>query len=72
MTPVRGVYDYEAGGDDELSIRDGEVLQLTTGPNGGQNYGDGWWEGEILLTPYSQPLILLRYQCPGEEGNLPK
>lgn len=43
---MRGVYDYEAGGNDELDIKADEVFQLTTGPNGGQNYGDGWWEGE--------------------------
>jgi len=42
---VLGVYDYEARGDDELSVKDGERIQLTPGPNGGQNYADGWWEG---------------------------
>lgn len=42
---VKGVYDYEAQGQDELDVRDGEMIQLTPGPNGGQNYADGWWEG---------------------------
>ena len=43
---VRAIYDYEAQGADELSLQDGELIQLTEGPSGGRNYGDGWWEGE--------------------------
>jgi len=42
---VRGIYDYEAQGSDELGLKAGEILTLTSGPNGGQNYGEGWWEG---------------------------
>ena len=42
---VRGVYDYEATGDDELDVKNGELIKLTPGPNGGQNYAEGWWEG---------------------------
>lgn len=42
---VRGVYDYQAQGSDELGIKEGERIQLSSGPNGGQNYADGWWEG---------------------------
>ncbi|KAI9462227.1 hypothetical protein HD554DRAFT_2206560 [Boletus coccyginus] len=42
---VRVIYDYEAQGPDELSIKEGEVLKLSSGPYGGQNRADGWWEG---------------------------
>ncbi|KAF8440834.1 hypothetical protein L210DRAFT_3447746 [Boletus edulis BED1] len=42
---VRVIYDYEAQGPDELSIKEGEVLELSSGPYGGQNRADGWWEG---------------------------
>ncbi|KAH8825184.1 hypothetical protein DL96DRAFT_1712206 [Flagelloscypha sp. PMI_526] len=42
---VRAIYDYQAQGLDEISLQINQVLELTTGPNGGQNYGDGWWEG---------------------------
>ncbi|KAI0081551.1 hypothetical protein K474DRAFT_1681918 [Panus rudis PR-1116 ss-1] len=42
---VRGLYDYRAQGSDELSIKEGELIELTGGPSGGQNYADGWWEG---------------------------
>lgn len=42
---VRGIYSYQAQGSDELSISEGERLELSAGPTGGQNYADGWWEG---------------------------
>ena len=44
---MRVIYDYEAQGPDELSIREGETLELS---HGAQNRVDGWWEGE---KPYS-------------------
>ncbi|KAL1744496.1 hypothetical protein HDZ31DRAFT_38471, partial [Schizophyllum fasciatum] len=44
-TYVRAIYDYQAGGSDELPLKDGELYELSSGPSGGQNYGDGWWEG---------------------------
>jgi len=44
---VRGIYDYPAQGSDELGISEGEMIELSGGPNGGQNYGDGWWEGTL-------------------------
>jgi hypothetical protein len=40
------MYDYQAQGPDELSITEGETLELSSGLNGGQNYAEGWWEGE--------------------------
>ncbi|KIK97074.1 hypothetical protein PAXRUDRAFT_256847 [Paxillus rubicundulus Ve08.2h10] len=42
---VRVMYDYQAQGPDELSITEGETLELSSGLNGGQNYAEGWWEG---------------------------
>ncbi|KAF8340473.1 uncharacterized protein EI90DRAFT_3035702 [Cantharellus anzutake] len=39
---VRGLYDYEAAGDDEISVTVGETIELT--PEG-ENYGDGWYQG---------------------------
>jgi len=42
---VRGLYNYKAQGSDELGIAEGELIELTGGSNGGQNYADGWWEG---------------------------
>ncbi|KAI0270983.1 hypothetical protein BGY98DRAFT_1100477 [Russula aff. rugulosa BPL654] len=42
---VRGVYDYRSQGSDELDVSEGTRIELTSGPSGGQNYADGWWEG---------------------------
>lgn len=46
---VRGLYDYAPSGPDEMSVRVGEVVELSAGPAGGRNYGSGWWEGAFLL-----------------------
>ena len=48
-TVVRAIYPYDAQGDDEISFKEGEVIELTSGPTGGQHYGDGWWEGQCLF-----------------------
>ena len=42
------MYDYQATGEDEINVQEGRTIQLTTGPRGGQNYGDGWWEGQCF------------------------
>ncbi|KAJ7928075.1 hypothetical protein B0H13DRAFT_2248511 [Mycena leptocephala] len=42
---VRALYAYEARGADELGLDEGELVELSSGPEGGQHYGDGWWEG---------------------------
>ncbi|KAJ7796189.1 hypothetical protein B0H14DRAFT_2916290 [Mycena olivaceomarginata] len=43
---VRGIYAYTSCGPDELGLDVGELIELTSGPNGGQQYGDGWWQGK--------------------------
>jgi len=53
---VRAIYPYEAHGPDELSLKEGERVELTSGPSGGQAYGDGWWEGgSLFLFPARTP-----------------
>ncbi|KAJ3850213.1 hypothetical protein EV368DRAFT_75273 [Lentinula lateritia] len=42
---VKAIYAYEARGSDELGLKDGELIELSSGPSGGQYYGEGWWEG---------------------------
>jgi len=42
---VRGLYDYHSKGQDELDVSEGARIELTSGPSGGRNYADGWWEG---------------------------
>lgn len=46
---VRAIYPYDAQGDDELSLKEGELIDLTSGPTGGMRYGDGWWEGVCVF-----------------------
>lgn len=45
---VRGIYEYQAQGPDELNIQKGGNIELTSGPTGGEHYADGWWEGTVL------------------------
>lgn len=42
---VRAIYDYQAQEPGELTINEGDFVELSSGTNGGQNYADGWWEG---------------------------
>lgn len=42
---VRALYDYQAQEPEELTIHEGDFVELSSGTNGGQNYADGWWEG---------------------------
>ncbi|KAH9933234.1 uncharacterized protein BXZ73DRAFT_89849 [Epithele typhae] len=42
---VRGIYAYKSQGPDELSVDEGQLIQLTDGPAGGRHYAEGWWEG---------------------------
>lgn len=32
-----------------MTLQDGALIELSGGPNGGQNYADGWWEGKQLI-----------------------
>lgn len=42
---VRVLYDYQPQEPGELTISEGDLVELSSGTNGGQNYADGWWEG---------------------------
>ncbi|ESK95819.1 hypothetical protein Moror_12431 [Moniliophthora roreri MCA 2997] len=42
---VKAIYHYAPGGPDEIGLQEGELIELSSGPTGGQNYGEGWWEG---------------------------
>ncbi|TFK39041.1 hypothetical protein BDQ12DRAFT_712547 [Crucibulum laeve] len=53
---VRAIYPYQAQGADELELKEGDLLELSSEPNGGQNYGNGWWEG---------------FDCRGKKGIFP-
>lgn len=44
-------------GEDEIGVEEGCIIQLTTGPRGGQNYGDGWWEGQFFPPLYTRLLL---------------
>jgi len=59
LLEVCGLYDYRSQGPDELGVSEGTRIELTSGPSGGQNYGDGWWEGQLQRTPASSRVILI-------------
>ncbi|KAK7469363.1 Protein BZZ1 [Stygiomarasmius scandens] len=42
---VKALYQYESRGSDEIGLKEGDLIELSSGPSGGQNYGEGWWEG---------------------------
>jgi len=42
---VRALYPYQASEPGEIDLAEGEIIELSGGPGGGKNYGDGWWEG---------------------------
>ncbi|KAG0700444.1 hypothetical protein DFH29DRAFT_1055069 [Suillus ampliporus] len=42
---VRALYDYQAQELEELTIHEGDFVELSSGAKGGQNYAEGWWEG---------------------------
>ncbi|GJE88388.1 hypothetical protein PsYK624_044710 [Phanerochaete sordida] len=42
---VRALYDYSPQGADEMAVAEGQLIELSAGPSGGQGYADGWWEG---------------------------
>lgn len=46
---ARAIYPYTAQGSDELTLQPGDILELSSGPNGGDRYADGWWEGETVV-----------------------
>ena len=42
---VRAIYSYLAQGPDELSLQEGDIIELLNGPTA----EDGWWEGNCCL-----------------------
>ena len=72
---VRAIYDYAAQGSDELSLKRGELIELTAGPSGGQNFGEGWWEGKSPTSFMHVPgdfIHEVRCKLYRSKGNLPK
>jgi hypothetical protein len=72
---VRGIYDYQAQGPDEMNVRAGEMIELSAGVGGGTNYGDGWWEGELFWPFYVTIRIMTivsRRYCFRQEGYIPQ
>ncbi|KAI3616200.1 hypothetical protein WG66_014005 [Moniliophthora roreri] len=45
LSSLAAIYHYAPGGPDEIGLQEGELIELSSGPTGGQNYGEGWWEG---------------------------
>ncbi|KAH7870924.1 uncharacterized protein C8R40DRAFT_1240138 [Lentinula edodes] len=74
---VKAIYAYEARGSDELGLKDGELIELSSGPSGGQYYGEGWWEGEFPANAcFPRALarslsIGSRYRFVGTKGYIP-
>jgi hypothetical protein len=64
---VRGVYDYRATGEDEIDVKEGSLIQLTTGPQGGQKYGEGWWEGQYFIA-HSPPFGEVHVEAPPNDS----
>ena len=42
---VRAIYSYLAQGPDELSLKEGDIIELISG----QTAEDGWWEGNCCF-----------------------
>lgn len=53
---VKALYVYEAQGSDELGLKEGDMIELTSGPSGGQYYGEGWWEGKLKVWSLQFPV----------------
>lgn len=72
---VRAIYDYRAQGSDEIDVQEGELVELTGGQSGGQNYADGWWEGrherQVSNTRYLMNMCH-RSRPQRKEGYLPQ
>jgi hypothetical protein len=59
LSEVRGLYEYLSQGPDELAVSEGARIELTSGPSGGKDYAEGWWEGQLQRTPASGRAILI-------------
>jgi hypothetical protein len=54
LSIVRALYPYQAQGADELSLKEGDILELSSGIHGGKDYAEGWWEGELFICLYNR------------------
>lgn len=50
---VRAIYPYIAQGPDELSLREGDIIELSNG----QTAREGWWEGNNSCFHGSERLL---------------
>lgn len=69
---VRAIYSYLAQGPDELSLQEGDIIELLSG----QTAEDGWWEGNKLFFSIDlNGLLKLRtfigYNSQGQKGIFP-
>ena len=72
---MRGIYEYQPQGPDELAVKEGELIELSPGSSGGQNYADGWWEGQFInIGPVHlrELTLLARSGLEWKERHLPK
>jgi hypothetical protein len=63
---VRGLYAYDAQGDDELSVIEGGTLELTPG---GEEYADGWYQGVDSRGKIVSSLLAVAHFSSSEQTN---
>ncbi|CAG2165011.1 unnamed protein product, partial [Oppiella nova] len=72
MTPIwTAIFDYEATGDDELSLQRGdrvEVLSMDTKISG----DEGWWTGKIgqRVGIFPSNFVIPERRCPSNEASV--
>jgi hypothetical protein len=69
---VRALYEYAAQGPDEMTLAPDEIIELSAGPSGGQNYGSGWWEGRALSERTVHLLTLRRCHTIRQDRHIPE
>ncbi|EGC30704.1 hypothetical protein DICPUDRAFT_9196, partial [Dictyostelium purpureum] len=59
---VRALYDYDAAQDSEISFKENDVICIT------QDYGDGWWEGDLNGSAGRVPANYFEYITQDQDG----